>query len=78
MNDIPLTKRLRKTWSEAFGEDVFHEDKRVGMFAEDFAYFTIDPYIPSTYFAAYHIYMATMDADWSRISLTIPKRPTND
>ncbi len=51
MNDIPLTKRLRKTWSEAFGEDVFHEDKRVGMFAEDFAYFTTDPYIPSTYFA---------------------------
>lgn len=51
VNDIPLTKRLKKTWREALGEDIFYEAKRLGMGAEDFPYFTTDPYIASTYFS---------------------------
>ncbi|MEQ8516114.1 MAG: amidohydrolase, partial [Chromatocurvus sp.] len=51
MNDVALTTRLRGVWGEHFGEDVFYNDKRLGMGAEDFPFFTTDPYIPSTYFA---------------------------
>jgi hippurate hydrolase len=51
MNDPDMTQRLRGVWGEHFGGGVFFEDKRLGMGAEDFPYFTTDPYIPSTYFA---------------------------
>jgi metal-dependent amidase/aminoacylase/carboxypeptidase family protein len=51
MNDPDMTQRLRGVWGEHFGGEVFFEDKRLGMGAEDFPYFTTDPYIPSTYFA---------------------------
>lgn len=51
INDTQLTQRLRGVWSKALGEDIFHETKRKGMGAEDFPFFTTDPYIPSTYFA---------------------------
>lgn len=50
-NDLALTERLRGTWQQRFGEEVLWEAKRKGMGAEDFPYFTTDPYIPSTYFA---------------------------
>lgn len=51
INDAPLTRELREVWSGHFGEQVFIEGKRKGMGAEDFGFFTTDPYIPSTYFA---------------------------
>lgn len=51
VNNIELTQRLRGSWSEAFGDEVFYERKRDSMGAEDFPYFTTDPYIPSVYFA---------------------------
>ena len=51
INDIELTTRLRGVWGSTMGEDVFHEGKRLGMGAEDFPFFTTEPYIPSTYFA---------------------------
>jgi hippurate hydrolase len=51
MNDVMLTRRLRNMWGKAFGDDVFADEKRQGMFGEDFAYFALDPYIPSTYFS---------------------------
>lgn len=51
VNDTELTKRLRNVWSGQFGNEVFHLAKRQGMGAEDFPFFTTDPYIPSTYFA---------------------------
>jgi hippurate hydrolase len=51
INDLELTRRLRMAWGSALGEDVFHDVKRKGMGAEDFPFFTTDPYIPSTYFA---------------------------
>lgn len=50
-NDAAMTNRLRGTWQARFGDDVLWEEKRLGMGAEDFPFFTTDPYIPSTYFA---------------------------
>ncbi|MDO8860789.1 amidohydrolase [Haliea sp. E1-2-M8] len=51
INDTPLTRELREVWTGHFGEQIFREGKRKGMGAEDFGFFTTDPYIPSTYFA---------------------------
>lgn len=51
VNDPQLTQRLRAVWSKELGEDIFYESKREGMGAEDFPYFTTDPYIASTYFS---------------------------
>ncbi|MCZ6503024.1 MAG: amidohydrolase [Gammaproteobacteria bacterium] len=62
INDMELTRRLRSVWSAALGEDIFHEEKRLGMGAEDFPFFTVDPYIPSTYFGV----GGTPQADFDR------------
>lgn len=51
MNDAAMTEHLRGVWTSRFGEDVLWDEKRLGMGAEDFPFFTTDPYIPSTYFA---------------------------
>lgn len=52
MNDIPLTQRLKKVWSAKMGSGIFDANyRRLGMGAEDFPFFTTDPYIPSVYFA---------------------------
>ncbi len=52
MNDIPLTQRLKKVWSAKMGSSIFDANyRRLGMGAEDFPFFTTDPYIPSVYFA---------------------------
>lgn len=52
VNDVPLTQRLKTVWRERMGEDTFDKTyKRLGMGAEDFPFFTTDPYIPSVYFA---------------------------
>lgn len=50
-NDPALTERLRGMWASRFGDEVLWDAKRRGMGAEDFPFFTTDPYIPSTYFA---------------------------
>lgn len=51
VNNIPLTQRLKAVWSEKMGADIFDGNyRRLGMGAEDFPFFTTDPYIPSTYF----------------------------
>ena len=63
INDTALTQRLRSTWSSALGEDIFFEAKRKGMGAEDFPFFTTDPYIPSTYFAVGGTPQADIDAE---------------
>jgi hippurate hydrolase len=62
INDPELTGRLRSVWMERFGSDVFDGNKRKGMGAEDFPFFTTDPYIPSTYFAV----GGTPQADFDR------------
>ncbi len=51
LNNAELTNELRAAWQSQLGDDIFYEDKRLGMGAEDFPFFTVDPYIPSTYFA---------------------------
>jgi amidohydrolase len=63
MNDIELTQRLRAEWGRALGEDVFFDTKRKGMGAEDFPFFTIDPYIPSTYFSVGGTPQADIDVE---------------
>ncbi|MBB3166977.1 amidohydrolase [Simiduia aestuariiviva] len=51
VNNIPLTQRLKATWSAKLGADIFDQRyRRLGMGAEDFPFFTTDPYIPSVYF----------------------------
>lgn len=51
-NDIPLTQRLKKVWENKMGKDAFAAaKKRDGMGAEDFPFFTTNPYIPSVYFS---------------------------
>lgn len=63
INDTKLTQRLRSVWVEELGEDVIADpEKRKGMGAEDFPFFTTDPYIPSTYFAV----GGTPQADFER------------
>jgi amidohydrolase len=63
INDGELTRRLRQLWVDELGPEVITEtEKRKGMGAEDFPYFTSDPYIPSTYFAV----GGTPQADFDR------------
>ena len=63
INDPQLTQRLRAVWSAKLGEDIFFDEKRQGMGAEDFPFFTIDPYIPSTYFSVGGTPQADFDAE---------------
>lgn len=63
INDTGLTQRLRGVWRSALGEDIFYEVKRKGMGAEDFPFFTTDPYIPSTYFSVGGTPQADFDAE---------------
>jgi hippurate hydrolase len=72
-NDPELTAELREIWLDEFGDDIFHEAKRKGMGAEDFPFFTIDPYIPSTYFAV----GGTPQADLDRAKAGGPPVPTH-
>jgi len=51
INDTALLGELRAAWQAQLGDDIFWEEKRLGMGAEDFGFFTTDPYIPSVYFA---------------------------
>ncbi len=51
LNDRALTERIMALWSGHFGEGVLFSGERLGMGAEDFPFFTVDPYIPSLYFA---------------------------
>ena len=62
LNNRELTMHLRDVWAEAFGDDVFFEEERLGMGAEDFPFFTTDPDIPSVYFAV----GGTPQADFDR------------
>ena len=63
VNDTQLTERLRSVWRKELGEDIFYESKREGMGAEDFPFFTTDPYIASTYFSVGGTPQAEFDAE---------------
>jgi hippurate hydrolase len=49
-NDQKLAKRLKGVLSKKMGSDALLEPAETGMGAEDFGFFTSDPYIPSVYF----------------------------
>ncbi len=63
LNNVELTQRLRGVWKKALGSDVFFEKKRGGMGAEDFPFFTTEPYIPSTYFVVGGTPQAAFDTE---------------
>ena len=62
INNPQLTNELREEWTAKLGEDIFYEQKRKGMGAEDFPFFVTDPYIPSTYFTVGGTPQAAFDA----------------
>jgi hippurate hydrolase len=49
-NDKKLARRLKSILSQNMGEDMLLAPAKLGMGAEDFGFFTTDPYIPSVYF----------------------------
>src|SRR5690606_5206437 len=49
VNDAALVQRLRAAWSEALGPDAVVDQPPTGMGGEDFAYYTIDPVIPTAF-----------------------------
>jgi len=73
LNDKELTMRLMSVWEARFGAEVFHSERRKGMGAEDFGFFTDDPYIPSTYFAV----GGTPQADIDRAAAGGPPVPSH-
>ena len=73
LNDTQLTNELREVWRSKLGDDIFYEAKRQGMGAEDFPFFTVNPYIPSTYFAV----GGTPQADFDRAKAGGPPVPTH-
>ena len=73
LNDTQLTNELREEWRTKLGDDIFYEVKRQGMGAEDFPFFTVSPYIASTYFAV----GGTPRADFDRAKAGGPAVPTH-
>jgi hippurate hydrolase len=73
VNDQALTIQLKEVWRQRFGEDVFFQKRRKGMGAEDFPFFTLEPYIPSTYFAV----GGTPQADFDRAAAGGPTVPSH-
>lgn len=51
INDAKLAQRLRAVWVEKMGSSILSEKPTKGMGAEDYPFFTTEPYIPSVYFA---------------------------
>jgi amidohydrolase len=51
INDAKLAQRLRAVWINKMGKEILSEKPNKGMGAEDYPFFTTDPYIPSVYFA---------------------------
>ncbi|MEK9801656.1 MAG: amidohydrolase [Alphaproteobacteria bacterium] len=62
LNDAAFTREVRGAWSEYFGPSIFNDGERSGMGAEDFGFFTTDPYIPSVYFAVGGTPMSAFEA----------------
>lgn len=51
INNKELAQRLRSVWVDKMGADILTKRESKGMGAEDYPFFTTDPYIPSVYFA---------------------------
>lgn len=63
VNDAKLAQRLRKVWQTKLGRDSIVTPDAKGMGAEDYPFFTTDPYIPSVYFAIGGTPRADLDAE---------------
>jgi amidohydrolase len=50
INDVALVRRLKSVWTEKMGTEALKAHPTKGMGAEDYPFFTTDPYIPSAYF----------------------------
>jgi amidohydrolase len=50
VNDKTLARRLKNVLADKMGEDILIAPNEKGMGAEDFGFFTTNPYIPSVYF----------------------------
>lgn len=50
-NNTELARKLKALWSEKMGADMVVSVPPTGMGAEDFPFFTTEPYIPSVYFS---------------------------
>ena len=50
INNAALAKRLKSVLAKKMGEDSLVDYKRLSMLAEDFGFFTTEPYVPSVYF----------------------------
>ncbi len=61
-NDKKLAQRLKVLVTEKMGSDALIAPNELGMGAEDFGFFTTDPYIPSVYFTV----GGTPQADFDR------------
>ncbi len=51
INNAELAQRLRALWVDQMGEGILSNRPNKGMGAEDYPFFTTEPYIPSVYFA---------------------------
>lgn len=61
-NDAALARRLKAAWASAMGEETVIDLPTTGMGAEDFPFFTADPYITSVYWGI----GGTPEADFER------------
>jgi hippurate hydrolase len=63
LNDTALTLRLKQAWKARLGDGIFDANyARSGMGAEDFPFFTTEPYIPSVYFSVGGTNKVVLDA----------------
>ncbi len=73
INDAKLAQRLRAVWVENMGKDILTKKPNKGMGAEDYPFFTTDPYIPSVYFAV----GGTPEADFEAAEAGGPPVPSH-
>lgn len=62
-NDPELARRVKGVIAATMGDDAMREPTSKSMGAEDFGFFTTDPYIPSVYFAVGGTPKAAFDAE---------------
>jgi hippurate hydrolase len=73
VNSPQLVRRLRVAWSEALGDVRVVDYPTPSMFAEDFPFFTIDPDIPTVYWAV----GGTLQEDFQRAAAGGPPVPSH-
>ena len=72
-NDPELAARLGEAWTGAFGADAIVNEPATGMGGEDFAFYTIDPEIPSVFWRV----GGTPAEDFERASAGGPPIPSH-